>query len=78
MMEVAGKYMEAPAKTSFQFSLPISNFGYSSLLFERGVRKPSPTERPAPFYQDPTQRIAASFRLPRFPSGNIGGTSRGL
>jgi len=70
--------MEAPAKTSFQFSPYLRDFGYPSLLFERGVRKPSPAERLAPFYQDPTQRIAASFRLPRFPSGNIGGASRGL
>jgi hypothetical protein len=48
-----------PAQTSFQLSPYFCAFGRPSLLLERGAHKPSPSERLAPFYQDPTQRIAA-------------------
>jgi hypothetical protein len=49
----------APTQTSFQLSPYFFGFGYPPLLLERGVHKPSPAECPAPFHQDPTQRIAA-------------------
>jgi hypothetical protein len=48
-----------PAQTSFKLSRYLDEFDYPSLLLERGAHKPSPSERPAPFHQDPTQRIAA-------------------
>ena len=47
-----------PTQTSFQLSSCLCDTGYPSLLSERGVHKPSSTEKLAPFYQDPAQRIA--------------------
>jgi len=58
------KDAEAPAKTLFQLSPYLRDFGYLSLLFERGVYKLSPAEGLDPFYPGPTRRIAA-FSMPR-------------
>jgi hypothetical protein len=55
-----------PAQTSFQLSPYFYDPGYPSLLLERGAHKPSPSERLAPFHQDPTQRIAALTYFPRY------------
>jgi hypothetical protein len=49
----------APVQTLFHFPLPFICTGRLSLLLERGVHKPSPTESLAPFHQDPAQRIIA-------------------
>jgi hypothetical protein len=48
-----------PAQMSFQLPPYFYDFGYPSLLLERGAHKPSPGERLAPVHQDPTQRIVA-------------------
>jgi len=48
----------APMQTSFRLSPYFSFARRPSLLLERGVHKPSPTEYLSPFYQDPAQRIA--------------------
>jgi len=52
---------EAPMRTTFHLSPHLHQLEQPSLLLERGVHEPSPAESFAPFYQDPTQRIAALF-----------------
>lgn len=49
----------APIRKSFHLSLNSGPLAYPFLLLEQGMYKPSPAETLAPFYQDPTQRIAA-------------------
>ena len=60
-----GKYLgSAPMRTVFHLPSRLSGARNLSLLLERGVHRPSPTETLAPFHQDPTQRIIA-LALPR-------------
>lgn len=46
-----------PAQTTFHLSPDFGDFGFPSLLLERGAHKPSPADFLAPFYPDPSQRI---------------------
>jgi len=58
LMDTGNGIGGVPVQTSFH-SPYFRDPGYPTLLLERGVHKPSPAERLAPFHQDPTQRIAA-------------------
>ena len=59
LVETKGVVRGVPARTVFHLPHPICQFGWLSILLERGAHKPSPEEYFAPFHKDPTQLIAA-------------------
>lgn len=56
-----------PVRTVLHSPPSICQFGWRSVLVERGAYEPSPAESFVPFYRDPTQRIIAL--VPPYPFG---------